>query len=348
MKNIFNSLFLIFLSAVAINVNAQGFFDTLKKNFEMKPGGADAPITGSATADGSKNEAPTLEKCDKPIGTIAITEPQSEIVAALQQFRLPPPTQLLRLMIQQSNCFQVVERGAAMRNLMQERSLAQSGEMQQGQNIGKGQLVAADFLMTATVSFSNNNAGGVGGVIGGLGGLFGPIGMIAGAVAAGVQFKEAQTSLLIADARSGIQVAAAEGNVSKSDFGIGGIIGGVGAGAYSNTAEGKIVAAALLDNYNNIVKTVRTSTTLVERTSSGSSQQNAANSVTANAYKRGDILKPKIGGVQVHVNPNDSSAVVVKLLKEDDVLYLGIEKDGFYKVKSSKGDGWVESIMLKN
>jgi hypothetical protein len=72
MKNIFNSLFLIFLCAAAINVNAQGFFDTLKKNFEMKPGGADAPITGSATADGSKNEAPTLEKCDKPIGTIAI------------------------------------------------------------------------------------------------------------------------------------------------------------------------------------------------------------------------------------------------------------------------------------
>jgi curli biogenesis system outer membrane secretion channel CsgG len=48
-------------------------------------------------------------------------------------------------MIQQSNCFQVVERGAAMKYLLQERALAQSGEMQQGQNIGKGQLVAADF-----------------------------------------------------------------------------------------------------------------------------------------------------------------------------------------------------------
>jgi len=84
------------------------------------------------------------------------------------------------------------------------------------------------------------------------------------------------------------------------------------------------------------------------RTSSGSSAQNAENSVTANAFKRGDILKPKIGGVQVHVNPDDSSAVIVKLSKEDDVLYLGIEKDGFYKIKSSKGDGWIESMMLKN
>jgi len=31
---------------------------------------------------------------------------------------------LLRLMIQQSNCFQIVERGVAMQNLMQERALA--------------------------------------------------------------------------------------------------------------------------------------------------------------------------------------------------------------------------------
>jgi glucose-6-phosphate-specific signal transduction histidine kinase len=108
-----------------------------------------------------------------------------------------------------------------------------------------------------------------------------------------------------------------------------------------------MVAAALLDNYNNIVKSVRTSTTLIQRTSSSSSEQNAANSVTANAYKKGDILKPKIGGVEVLVKPEDSSEVVAKLSKEDEVLYLGIEKDGFYKIKSIKGDGWVESMMLK-
>ena len=159
-------LILALISAGAINVNAQSFLDDVKKNFEMKPGGANAPVTGSAGAEGAKNEAPTLEKCEAPLGTIAISEPQSEIAAALQQYKLPPPTQLLRLMIQQSNCFQVVERGAAMKNILQERALAQSGEMQQGQNIGKGQLVAADFLMTANVTFTNNNAGGVGGGLG--------------------------------------------------------------------------------------------------------------------------------------------------------------------------------------
>jgi len=40
---------------------------------------------------------------------------------------------LLRLMIQQSNCFQIVERGLAMQNIMQERQLAQSGQLNRAQ-----------------------------------------------------------------------------------------------------------------------------------------------------------------------------------------------------------------------
>jgi curli biogenesis system outer membrane secretion channel CsgG len=251
-------------------------------------------------------------------------------------------------MIQQSKCFQVVERGAAMKNILQERALAQSGEMQQGQNIGKGQLIAADFLMTANVTFTNNNAGGVGGGLGGLGALFGPIGMIAGAVVAGVQFKEAQTTLIVADARSGLQVAAAEGSVSKSDFGVGGVIGNVGAGAYSNTAEGKIVAAALLDNYNNIVKTVRDLPTLTVPTASVATAMNASNSVQAGAFKSGDVLSPKITGISLLVSPVKNSKVLGKLPKTDEVLHLGEEKDGYAKVKSGNlGDGWVELIMMK-
>ena len=36
-----------------------------------------------------------------------------------------------------SNCFQVVERGAAMANLQEERALAAGGEMMAGSNVGK-------------------------------------------------------------------------------------------------------------------------------------------------------------------------------------------------------------------
>ena len=263
--------------------------------FGFKLGGADAPVTGSASSQGATNEAPSLEKCEKPLGTIAVAEPQDFVAAALSRYGLPPPTQLLRLMIQQSNCFQVVERGAAMKNLMQERSLSASGELQQGQNLGKGQLVAADFLMTANIAFAENNAGGAG--LGAIGSMFGTLGSVVGAVAAGMKFKQAQTTLIVADARSGLQVAAAEGNVSKTDWGIGGVIGGIGGGAYTNTAEGKVVAAALLNNYNNIVQSVRNLPSLTQAKASEASTRNAASSVKAGAYNSGDVLVPKINGV---------------------------------------------------
>jgi hypothetical protein len=51
-------------------------------------------------------------------------EPQSHVLAHLSRYRLGSPVGLIRLMIQQSNCFLVVERGVGMQNMMQERALA--------------------------------------------------------------------------------------------------------------------------------------------------------------------------------------------------------------------------------
>ena len=39
--------------------------------------------------------------------------------------------------------------GMGMQNIQQERALAASGEMQADANMGKGQMKAADFVMTA-------------------------------------------------------------------------------------------------------------------------------------------------------------------------------------------------------
>jgi curli biogenesis system outer membrane secretion channel CsgG len=47
-------------------------------------------------------------------------------------------------MIQESNCFVVVERGRAIENMKEERSLEKSGELRKGSNFGAGQMVAAD------------------------------------------------------------------------------------------------------------------------------------------------------------------------------------------------------------
>ena len=104
--------------------------------------------------------------------------------------------------------------------------LAGGGELRSSSNMGGGQMVAADFIMTPSVVFSEGNAGGVGGAA--VGRLFGGV---AGAVAGGLKFKEAQTSMLVADARSTVQVAAAEGSTKKADMRLGGALFGGGGGA---------------------------------------------------------------------------------------------------------------------
>jgi hypothetical protein len=68
----------------------------------------------------------------------------------------------------------VVERGRAMQNLMQERQLAESGELRKGSNMGKGQMVTADYVLTPDAVFSSKDSGGIGGALGGLG-VFGAV-----------------------------------------------------------------------------------------------------------------------------------------------------------------------------
>src|SRR4051812_232549 len=144
----------LFLSAVLTGAVATAGAQTLGK------GGSVA--TGGAGPDGqSQGASAQLEHCDAPKGTLAVVEPHAQVTQNLQRYGLGSPTAVIRMLIQQSNCFQVVERGVGMNNMAIERQLGASGELQRDQNIGKGQMVAADFILTPSVVFSENNAGGV-------------------------------------------------------------------------------------------------------------------------------------------------------------------------------------------
>jgi hypothetical protein len=322
---------------------------------DMKKGEGGSAIQGSAGPSGSTDSASDLERCPHPMGTIAVVEPQAHVLAGLARYRLGSPSGLIRLMIQQSNCFVVVERGVGMQNLMQERALAKSGELRQDSNMGGGQMVTADFVLTPAVVFSENNAGGVGGGVGGVvGGLFGRgAGAIAGGIAGGLKFKEAQTSMLVADARSSIQVAAAEGSASKADFRLGGAIAGAGIGGggaaalggYSNTNEGKVIAASFGDNYNGIVRAVRGNPSLHRNTASLATQ--AGTVVKAGAtYGEGDVLRPKIANIKLLSKPADDAPSTVTLTKADELIFMGKEQDGFVQVETSKGSGWVKKVLV--
>lgn len=286
----------------------------------------------------------TLERCEKPLGTLAVVEPQDAVIAALRSYRLESPTSLIRMMVQQSGCFLVVERGEGMRSLMQERALGESGELQGNSNVGKGQLRAADFVLTPAIIFSEGNAGGVGGAVAGLvGGRLGGIGGLAG----GVKFKEAQTSLLVSDVRSGLQVAAAEGRARKADFSLGmlgwggGVLGAVG--GYTNTNEGKVIAASFLANYNKVVIAIRSDPTLASLASAPA----PGRAVKAGAvYAEGDVLAPKIGNVRLLAAPAEGARALGTLGTTDGLVFLGEERNGYLRVQGTAAEGWVRTALV--
>ena len=231
---------------------------------DMQMGSASAKTmaTGSAAGGATDNASTQLERCASPMGTVSLIENQNAgwYTVLRNEYKLPPTSNLLRLLIQQSNCFVVVERGAAGMNAMgRERQLMASGEMRQGSNFGPGQMVASDYGMSPEIVFNNSNAGGAGAALGGLVG--GRYSGVLSAVGGNVQTKEAATMLTLIDNRSGVQVAASEGSASKTDFGaFGAAFGGSaagGIGGYTNTAQGKVIAAAFMDAYNQMVRSLR-------------------------------------------------------------------------------------------
>lgn len=207
---------------------------------------------GGETAEGNNSK---LERCAETLGTVAIQEDaNAPWYYALRERQLGSTVPVLRLMIQQSNCFVIVERGRAMNNMMKERELEASGEMRQGSNFQKGQMVSADYTMSPSIQFSGKTGGGSGGL------LTGKLGFL-GAVAGSVGRNEASTTLLLIDNRSGVQISAAEGTASNFDFGFfgaaftGGLAGG--GGGYANTPQGKVIVSAFADSFNQMVKSLR-------------------------------------------------------------------------------------------
>ncbi|HTM96901.1 MAG TPA: penicillin-binding protein activator LpoB, partial [Croceibacterium sp.] len=176
-----------------------------------------------------------------------------------REFNLGSPEAVLRVFIQQSGCFTMVNRGGAMQNRAMERALADQGELQEGSNLGRGQVKAADYFIQPDIVTANRDSGGgnIGGALGGfLGGTF-------GAIAGGINIKkkEANVTLTVVNARTTVEEALTEGYARKSDIGFGGGGGAgwwggfaaVGGGGYQNTEIGQVIVLAYLDAYTKLV-----------------------------------------------------------------------------------------------
>ena len=224
---------------------------------QMGSQSARTTATGSTAGSSSENANPALERCSSTLGTLAVVEDTSAhwYHYLRNDWKLGPTTPVLKMLAQQSGCFVVVERGRAMGNMMEERALEDSGELRKGSKFHKGQMVAADYSLSPSITFSNQNAGRIGGA---LGGVFGTVGSIIGG---SLSAKEASTILTLVDNRSGVQLAASEGSAKNVDLGaIAGIVTGAfgaGGGGYTNTSEGKVLVAAFTDSFNNMVSALR-------------------------------------------------------------------------------------------
>jgi curli biogenesis system outer membrane secretion channel CsgG len=211
---------------------------------------ASAP-DASAQPRASASQTPQVPRCTRNLGTISI---QNGDTAGWTYYRLQPPAGLLRVVIQQSGCFTVVERGAGLDAAMRERELAGEGNLQRGSNVGGGQIRAADYVMLADVIAQDNNAsgGGVGAALGGVVG--GRLGGVIGGV--GVRSQTAQTTLTLANVRT-TESFATEGNATNRNFTWGGVGflggGGAGLGGYTDTEIGRVVTVAFIDAYTQMI-----------------------------------------------------------------------------------------------
>ena len=317
MRNLFTSTALGGAAkALALTVTVAGLAAC-----QTKLGQGGSMVSGSGGAAGASGDSANLKKCRRPVGTVALhTAERSQHAKA----GLSNPVQVVRLIMQQSGCFQVVSRGSATDALEKERELAAAGELQSGSDMGKAQMKAADFIIEPAVIFQDSDAGGGGAAIGAI------LGSVGSAVAGAMQSKEAQTMLTMSNVRTGVQEAIAEGSAEKTDLAgglgvLGGGFAGVG-GAYESTDMGKLVTAAFLDAHNNLVGQLDAAKVVSQRDS-------VANWKTA-------------AGVNMRSGANTDAPVLKTLSKGTRVRPIGDEDGDWWEVKAAGEQGWVHKDYI--
>ncbi len=246
------------ISAIALALAALALAGCGQKKTELGEGGS--VVSGSAGPAGAKGAAKELVRCDAPVATLALAEnPQGYTMQS--NYHLPSsPVPLIKLIAQQSGCFRVVDRAAGLRSTIQEQELKDAGIIRKNSTVAKGKGYEAQYTLIPSLTFSEQDAGrGLGGVVGAIPGL-NKVPGLAGA-AEQVKLKEAQVALLLTDNETTEQIAAATGSARATDLGVGGFVlgklGGAGGAGWSNTNEGKVIAAAFFDAHNKLVTQVR-------------------------------------------------------------------------------------------
>ena len=186
-------------------------------------GGSPSMASGSTGLSGNAQGASSaLPHCVAPLGTVALVEGQYSGYSGLGS-----PLPVLRLMMAQSGCFNVVDRGQGLSSIRQEEALTG------GTNQGGQSLVRAQYYLTPQIVFSDSNSSGGGLDVGTWSRKL--LGDRVGSLVGGVDLQngEAQSVLFLTQTDSGLQVAAAEGSATNRDISLrgSGLLGGLSGGS---------------------------------------------------------------------------------------------------------------------
>ena len=302
--------------------------------------GATAALAGAAVAQPNRDRGRDLDRdepvvvptCTRSLGSITMVDGDRD---GWRAYNLSSPQTMLRVVVQRSRCFTLVERGIGMDVAQGERNLAAGGDLQRGQNMGRGQMRAADYVLIAEVAAQDNNAGGggVGGIIGGL------IGGTAGAIASGirVQRQEAQAVLSLTNVRTTETVAVTEGRAQNRNIGWGvggGTIGTTGfggavGGGWEDTDIGRVVSAAFVDAYAQLV------------TQLGGLDPNA----TTTAPPRAFVTRQQ---ANLRASPSTNARVVRTLPPGSMVHPSGAQQGLWWEVfDENDNSGWIRNDLLE-
>ena len=272
-----------------------------------------------------------IPHCAQKLGTVSIANGDDPY--GWTQFNLAPPEKLLKVIVQRSGCFNLVDRGAGLNAAQTERDIGSDLGLQRGSNVGKGQVKAADYVLIAEVSAQNRNSAG--GALAGIAG--GMIGGTAGALLGGIKTKklEANTILSLTNVRTTETVAVEEGYATKTDVSwgagggayFGGFAGAVG-GGYEDTDIGRIVTLSFIDAYSKLV-------TELGGLSPGAAEQAPARTFVATAP------------VNLRKGP-DASAASIRELPVGSTVYPTGNKNGLWWEVADENDnvGWVLNTKL--
>jgi hypothetical protein len=221
-------------------------------------------MSGSAGGAANVNANKSLTHCTNTLGTLAVDDGQ--IKGSSSVTSVDP---LIRLAIQQSNCFVITSIGNTATSNKLDRFLDKqrnSGEYRAGSKQEKGQRVVADYFLEPQVVINNETTSGSGAAIGAALGTINPLaGALVGAMGSNTIDKTTEVALTLTDIRSTVQIGIAQGTASTSNYasagGIGGILGSfagaVGMSSFTRTPEGQATAAAFFDAYNQLVDALR-------------------------------------------------------------------------------------------